>query len=267
MLKAPLLVVKGRLLVVKGRLLVVKGPFLTMGARLAVVCLLLAVALPAVAQQVPHDLVEGGAGWVAGDFAEAYALAVAQDTAAAQLLASRAAADQAVYLSGEDAAAVQRWLASAEAAATRALELAPRGPYAADAHLAWARARGETALRSGLLDNLSVASELKRAFEAALELRPDNPGALVAYGMWHLELTQRGVGWLYGGRRDQVLPLLERGLSLAPARIDLLLEYATALRALGLEDRAQEQLRFALAQPALTAADAFELARARTMLR
>lgn len=231
------------------------------------VCLLLAVALPALAQQVPHDLVDGGAAWVAGDFAEAYAVAVAQDRAAAQLLASRAAADQAVYLLADDLEVGLRWLSLAEVAAQRALELEPRGPYAADAYLALARARGETALRSGLLDNLSVASELKRAFDAALELRPDDPGALVAYGMWHLELTQRGVGWLYGGRRDQVLPLLERGVSLAPTRIDLLLEYATALRALGWEDQAQEQLRFALAQQVQTAADAFELARARTMLR
>lgn len=219
------------------------------------------------AQAVPADSVQGGAAWIAGDFEAAYAQAVAQDTAAAQLLASRAAADQAVYRSLDDQAALRRWLDLAGAAARRAIELEPDGPYAASAHLAWARARGETARHSGALSNLTVADELRQAFEAALALQPEAGDALLAYGMWHLELTERGVGWLYGGRRDQVLPLVERGVALEPGRIDLRVEYAVALRTLGMEEQAQEQLLAALALPAATAADGFEQERARAMLR
>ena len=234
---------------------------------LAAACLLLAPQTGGRAQTVPADLVDGGTAWIAGDFESAYATASSQDTAAAQLLASRAAADQAVYHSSDDTAALRRWLGLAEAAAQRALELEPAGPYAVSAHLAWARARGEAARHAGLLDNLTVASELRRAFEAALVLRPDAADVLVAYGMWHLELSERGVGWLYGGRRDQVLPLVERGVSLEPERIDLRVEYALALQSLGMEEEAKEQLRIALALPAVTASDAFEQERARTMSR
>lgn len=236
-------------------------------------CLSLALPMAGWAQQLPADLVPPEGAWFSGDFEQAYAAAVAVDSAASQLLASRAATDQAVYIvaagaateSGE--AAVLRWLDLAEAAAQRSIRLEPQGPYAAAAHLAWARARGEAALRSGLLDNLSVAPELRRAFDAALALSPDDADALVAYGMWHLELTQRGVGWLYGARRDQVLPLLRRGLSSAPQRIDLWVQVATALQALGMEEQAQEHLRTALDLRPVAAVDAFEQAKARAMLR
>lgn len=74
------------------------------------------------------------------------------------------------------------------------------------------------------------------------------------------------MGWLYGGRRDQVLPLVTRGVELGPERVSLRIELAVALRALGREDEAREQLRAALELPARTAADRAEQERARRLL-
>lgn len=220
----------------------------------------------ALAQPVEYRGQPGGDAWERGDFASAYHEAVEVDTVTAQLLASRAAADQAVYL--ESAAAVATdWLRLAEAAASRALELEPRGPQAAAATMALARATGEAALYRGALSNTRLPGELRTLFERALELDPDNADALVAYGAWHLELTERGVGWLYGAARDRVLPLMERGVAAAPEQLNLRIEYAIALRALGREAEAREQLELALALPAPTAADRHEQARARGSLQ
>lgn len=204
--------------------------------------------------------------WQAGDFEAAYAAASAIDTAEMQLLAARAAADQAVYVlapAGADVTEQVAWLRRSAYAAERAVELAPGS---AEALVALARGKGEIARRSGVLQNLNVASELRRLFDEALTLEPENADALVALAMWHLELVEAGVGWLYGGRRDQVLPLVEAGVAAAPRQINLRVEYATALRALGFEEEAREQLEVAMELVAATAVDLAEQRRAREML-
>lgn len=226
---------------------------------------LLAIAVVGLAQPVPHQGVPGGSEWVAGEFAAAYQEAVQVDTAAAQLLASRAAADQAVYLEGESAAA-RSWLDHAEAAARRSLELEPSGPLAATATMAVARAKGESGLHRGALSNARLPGELRALFEQTLELDPDNADALVAYSAWHFALTELGVGWLYGADRSQVLPLMERGVAAAPRQLNLRVEYARVLFGLGREGDGTEQVEIALALPAPTAADAFEQERARALL-
>ena len=219
----------------------------------------------AVAQPVPYRGVAGGDAWLAGNFADAYQAAVQVDSAAAQLLASRAASDQAVYLETE-AAAAGEWLKRAEAAALRSLELEPSGALAAAANMALARAKGEAGLHRGGLANARLPGELRTLFERALELEPDNADALVAYAAWHFALTEIGVGWLYGGDRAQVLPLMERGVAAAPRQLNLRVEYARVLLSLDREGEAREQVETALGLPALSAADEFEQARARELL-
>jgi len=219
----------------------------------------------AFAQPVPHQGVPGGGAWLAGEFAAAYQEAVAAETAPAQLLAARAAADQAVYLEGESGEALP-WLERAEAAALRALELEPEGPLAAAATMALARAKGEAGLHRGALANARLPGELRSLFERTLELDPQNADALVAYAAWHYALTEIGVGWLYGGDRAQVLPLMERGVAAAPRQINLRVEYARVLFGLGREEEGREQVKLALELPALNAADEFEQARARELL-
>lgn len=217
------------------------------------------------AQPVPYRGVAGGEAWLAGDFAGAYQAAVQVDSAAAQLLASRAAADQAVYLETE-AAAAGEWLRRAEAAASRSLELEPDGALAAAANMALARAKGEAGLHRGGLANARLPGELRTLFERTLELEPDNADALVAYAAWHFALTEIGVGWLYGGDRAQVLPLMERGVAAAPRQLNLRVEYARVLLSLDRDEEAREQVETALGLPALSAADEFEQARARELL-
>lgn len=217
------------------------------------------------AQSVPYVGVPGGAEWAAGDFEAAYAAAAGGDGADAQLLAARAAADQAVYREVGPEAALA-WLARSEAAAQKAVAVAADGPLGAPATMALARAKGEAALHRGLLANSRLPGELRALFERALALDPENPDALVAFGAWHLELTERGVGWLYGGRRDQALELIERGVAAAPEQVNLRVEYARALMTLGFEEEAAAQVEVALALPALTAADVLEQERARLVL-
>src|SRR5690606_29851197 len=186
----------------------------------------------AFAQPVTFRGVVGGDAWQRGEFAAAYQAATQVDTVTAQLLASRAAADQAVYLEIEDDRALD-WLELAEDAAARALELDPAGDRAAAATMALARAKGEAGLYRGALANSRLPGELRALFERALELDPENADALIAYGAWHFALTEIGVGWLYGGNRSSVLPLMERGIAAAPEQLNLRVEYARTLNGLG----------------------------------
>ncbi len=217
------------------------------------------------AQPVPYQGVPGGAAWLAGDFAAAYEEAVPVQTATAQLLASRAATDQAVYLTTESAAA-RDWLDRAQTAALRSLELEPNGPWAATATMALARAKGEAGFHQGALARARMAGDVRKLFERALDLDPDNADALVSYAAWHYALTELGVGWLFGARRDKVLPMIERGVAAAPLQINLRVEYARVLFGLGRDAEAREQVDMALALPVRTAADAFEQARARALV-
>lgn len=218
------------------------------------------------AQPVEYRGVAGGQAWLVGEFATAYREAAQVDSAAAQLLASRAAADQAVYLEGDSRTALE-WLELADAAALRALELEPTGRIAATATMALARSKGEAGLHRGGLANARLPGELRGLFERTLELDPDNADALVAYAAWHFALTELGVGWLYGGDKAKVLPLMEQGVAAAPRQLNLRVEYARVLLALGQDTQAHEQVDIALGLPALTAADRFEQDRARALLQ
>src|SRR5690606_10890155 len=172
--------------------------------------LLLFVCVAAMAQPVPYQHLPGGDAWVAGDFVTAYHSAAQVDSAAAQLLASRAAADQAVYVEDEPEAALH-WLDLAETAARRSFDLDPSGPLAATATMALARAKGEAGLHRGALANTRLPGELLALFERAVELDPGNADALVAYAAWHFVLTEIGIGCLYRADRSQVLPPMEQG--------------------------------------------------------
>jgi tetratricopeptide (TPR) repeat protein len=202
-----------------------------------------------------------------GAFEAAYDAAIAIPTAAMQLLAARAALDHAVYRLASSGASLDEqltWLRRGLSAADKAAAL---DPASAPAVVQQARARGEIARRTGVLRNLDVAPQLRELFDRALALDPDDADALVGLAMWHLELVERGVAWLYGGDRNAILPLLERGVAAAPEQLNLRVEYATALRALGREEAARDQLQIALALPLRNATDAFERQRAEAMLR
>ena len=210
---------------------------------------------------VAHAQLEARALYGQGAYAEAYEAGHAIDTAPAQLLAARAAIAHALF--GQVDAGEQRaWLERALTAADRALELDPDRP---DALLAKAQARGELALRSSALGNLNVAGELRTLLERAYELAPNDPDTRVALGMWHVELVARGVGWLYGANAGQGLALVAAGVGAAPRRIDLRVEYATALASVGRLDEAHEQVSVALGLPARDAFDRHQHERAEAL--
>lgn len=201
-----------------------------------------------------------------GEYAAAYAAASPVRTAPMQTTAARAATDEVVYLlalEGAPAAEQRAWLDRAVAAAEAAVELDPSSSAAV---MQLARAKGEIARRSGIMQNLGVAPELKALFDRALALDPNNPDALVGLAMWHLELVQHGVGWLYGGRKEAIVPLLERGVASAPAQLNLRVEYATALLALGDEQGARRQLEVAVGLKPARASDEVERRKAEQML-
>ncbi len=200
-----------------------------------------------------------------GEYAAAYDKSAAVMSASAQLTAATAAVDQVVYPVGPAASPADQlsWLRRGVSAAENAVRL---DPTSAAAVVQLARAKGEIARRSGVLQNLNVAGELKQLFDRALALEPDNPDALVGLALWHLELVDAGVGWMYGGRRSEVLPLLERGVAAAPRQINLRVEYGGALRSLGDEAGAVEQLEIALQLPATSVAEEAEQRRAALLL-
>ena len=207
------------------------------------------------ATDVPKAIAEGR-------YTDAYQAAIHVDTAASQVLAATAASDYAVY--GQPSQSAQLvWLRRARDAAQRAVQLDPGN---ADAYVQLARAKGEIARRAGVLASLGVVNELHDLFEHALAIDPNDADALVGLAMWNLELAQHGVGWLYGASKGHVRPLLEKGVEAAPQQVNLRVEYATALRALGDDQAAAAQLEKALSLPAKTAADRFEQKRAASML-
>jgi len=227
----------------------------------------LALVLGAAQEAGAADAGAGAAAEVAalyrsGSFERAYRLAVPVDSGAMQTMAAKAAIARGLYqgTSGED---TLTWLRNGEKAAQEAVKLTPDRPAAL---LALAQAKGEIARRTGPLANVSVPGDIGGLLKKAVQLAPDDPDALVGLGLWNLELTDRGVGWLYGAERDGALEMVARGVRLAPKRVDLRVQYAGALRIVGDVQQAREQLDRALALPADTALERYEQQRAKTML-
>lgn len=228
--------------------------------RLTVLALAAALAWSAAAAQTPAALADGG------HYEAAWEKASQTQTAAMQTTAARAATDQVVYdlaLHGAPLADQLTWLNRAVTAAQSAVGL---DQTSAAALVQLARAKGEIARRSGILQNLGTASELKDLFDRVLALEPDNADALVGLGMWHLTLVENNVGWLYGGRRDAVEPLLVRGVAAAPEQVNLRVEYGRALISLGKQAAARAELETAISLPSRRASDDVEKAAAAKLL-
>ncbi len=155
------------------------------------------------------------------------------------------------------------WFARAEAAAKRAIQAEPKNP---EAYFELARALGRLAQYRGILQSLSLAAGVRDNLKKALALKPDYASALVALAIWHLELSQKGVGWLYGADAGKVIPLFERAIELEPDRIIHRYEYARALYRLGKRREALKQLEIALSLPPRDARDEYVLAEAQELL-
>jgi len=194
-----------------------------------------------------------------GQFAAAYTEA---ERAGDWVTAARAASFYAIY-QAKDKRAKEAWFQKAEAAAKRAIQQDPENH---EAHFELARALGRLAQYRGILQSLSLAAAVRDHLNQALKLRPDYASAMVALALWHLELSQKGVGWLYGADGGKVIPLFERAIELEPERIIHRYEYARALFRLGKKQEALQQLELALALPPQDARDEYVLEEAQELL-
>jgi len=185
-----------------------------------------------------------------GEFAAAYESAA---KAGDWVLAARAASYYAMYQAKDDRSRSE-WFQKAEKAAKRAIQEDPENP---EAYFELARALGRLAQYRGILQSLSLAAGVRDNLKKALELKPDYASAMVALALWHLELSQKGVGWLYGADAGQVIPLFERAIALEPDRIIHRYEYARALYRLGKKREALKQLEAALSLSPQDARDTY----------
>ncbi len=195
----------------------------------------------------------------AGEFENAYEEALVYED---YVLAARAASFVALYRAKDDRAR-STWFSRAEKAARQAIQRDPNNP---EAHFELARALGRLAQYRGILQSLSLAAAVRDELKKTLKLKPDHAGALVALALWHLELSQKGVGWLYGADAGQVIPLFEKAIRLEPEAIIHRVEYAKALLRLGKKAEARKQLEVALKLEPKDARDRLEQERARALL-
>ncbi len=194
-----------------------------------------------------------------GAFKEAYAEALKGEQ---YVLAARAASFYALY-QAKERKEKEAWFSRAEKAAKEAIQKDPNDP---EGYFELARALGRLAQYRGILQSLSLASAVRDNLKKALALKPDYAGALVALALWHLELSQKGVGWLYGARIGEVVPLFEKAIRLEPNEIIHRVEYANALIRMGKKKAALAQLQVALSLEPKDARDRYEQERAQRLL-
>ncbi len=196
-----------------------------------------------------------------GKFQEAYEAGLRLGNAEGLVLAAKAASYFAGYLAKDNEKA--DWFGRAEAAARRAIQADADN---AEAYFELARAQGRLSQYRGILESLGLASSIKENLDKALRLNPRHAGARVALALWHHSLISKNVGWLYGANGNQIMPLFNEAIQLEPQTIIHKVELAGVLAAQGKKEEARKQYEAALAIAPKTAADRFDLERARREL-
>ncbi|GEM87120.1 tetratricopeptide repeat protein [Meiothermus granaticius] len=196
-----------------------------------------------------------------GKFQEAYEAGIKQANTAGWVDAAQAASFYATYQARDNEKA--EWFGKAEAAAKKAIQSDPQSP---EAYFELARAQGRLAQYRGILESLGLASSIKDALDKTLKLNPKHAGAKVALALWNQSLVSKGVGWLYGANGNVVIPLFQEAIALEPNTIIHRVEYAGVLAQMGKKDEARAQYQAALAIAPKTAADRYDLERAKREL-
>ncbi|GIW24855.1 hypothetical protein [Meiothermus sp.] len=193
-----------------------------------------------------------------GKFQEAYEAGLRLGSAEGLTLAAKAASYFAGYLAKDSEKA--DWFGRAEAAARRAIQA---DTDYAEAYFELARAQGRLSQYRGILESLGLAGSIKENLDKTLRLNPRHAGAKVALALWHHSLISKNVGWLYGANGNVILPLFNEAIQLEPQTIIHKVELAGVLAAQGKKEDARKQYEAALAIAPKTAADRFDLERAR----
>lgn len=193
-----------------------------------------------------------------GKFQEAYEAGLRLGNAEGLILAAKAASYFAGYQAKDNEKA--DWFGRAEAAARRAIQADADN---AEAYFELARAQGRLSQYRGILESLGLAGSIKENLDKTLRLNPRHAGAKVALALWHHSLISKNVGWLYGANGNVILPLFNEAIQLEPQTIIHKVELAGVLAAQGKKEDARKQYEAALAIAPKTAADRFDLERAR----
>lgn len=196
-----------------------------------------------------------------GKFQEAYKMGLRLGSAEGFVLAAKAASYFAGYRAKDNEKA--DWFGRAESAARRAIQVNTDN---AEAYFELARAQGRLSQYRGILESLGLASSIKENLDKTLRLNPRHAGAKVALALWHHSLISKNVGWLYGANGSQIMPLFNEAIQLEPQTIIHKVELAGVLAAQGKKEEARKQYEAALSIAAKTAADRYDLERARREL-
>jgi tetratricopeptide (TPR) repeat protein len=196
-----------------------------------------------------------------GKYQEAYEAGLKQATAEGLVLAAKAGSYYAYYQAPDNQKA--EWFGRAEAAAKKAIQIDGND---AGAYFEVARAQGRLSQYRGILDSLSLANTIKENLDKALRLNPKLAGAKVALALWNASLASRGVGWLYGADGGRAVPLINEAIVLEPQVIIHKVELANLLSQQNRKDEARKLYEAALAIAPKTAADKFDLERAKREL-
>lgn len=186
--------------------------------------LLLAAALSClIAAPARADLPAARAAYEAGEWAEAERLAAEEDSAEALAFAARSVISALIMDTVEDR----------EAAARRARDLAERAverdPENAEAQIQLGMAIGYVGRYTSKVGSFmrGLPRQAKAAFEAARDLRPDDPVPEALLGSWNMEVTRRGGARAFGSSIEQGFAHYETAL--AEAGEDPVIPYLYAL--------------------------------------
>ena len=196
-----------------------------------------------------------------GKFQEAVEAGSRLGSADGLILAARSAAYYASYQAPDSQKA--DWFSRAETLARQAIRADNDNP---EAYFELARAQGRLAQYKGILESLGLAQSIKETLDKTLKLNPKHPGAKGALALWNYSLVSKNVGWLYGANGGAVQPLFLEAIALEPQTIIHKVEYAGYLAATNRKDEARKQYEAAIAIAPKTAADRFDLERARREL-
>lgn len=134
-------------------------------------------------------------------------------------------------------------------------------PDRAEGYMELARALGRLAQYKGIFESLSLAGEVKENLEKALELDPNNTGAMHALALWHLE-----VPWIAGGRSENTIPFFEQAISLKPESSRHRTDFGEALLRLDRKEEAKAMLESSIALEVTSYADKQAQAKAQQLL-
>ncbi len=159
-----------------------------------------------------------------GKFAEAAKVALTLESSAGYAFAARSWFE---YSNQQPKDARLAILEQAEKYAQKAVKLDDQN---ADAYFVLGSTAGQLGVLRGAAYAFAsgVAVTVRENFEKAIALDPKHTSAMIALGSWHAEIVARGVGFLYGGKLEQVFALFENAARVAPKSVTVRLFYAKA---------------------------------------